>query len=671
MDELHFLILCVIVAVGAWAAADLAFPEDLERRTLSALGNVALIALFVVLTLGTAERLTATWATAVTCACTSIFIGLRWQTRRASPKPHNRWGLPIETEPFVRISALAIFGGVAAMWTAVICLTPLIPNIDDFSYHAPVVVQWVKDASITLAPFSYQAHFPFNAEAVSVWLLLPLSADGSAGIAGLYWGVLLVGAIVTLLLHQRHSIATALLIAGLAISSPLVLENARAFAATDLAGAAMLMAALAMLGTGSGGARVSLPSAGYAGLFSGFAVGCKITFAPAVPILLLFQMRKAHPRRLSTGIIFLLGVAVTGSYWYVRNWLITGNPVFPASLGPFAGPFGAAEQYRTKLIRWIAEAPTDFDQWALILKLLADWPVGLFFVAVVGYGGAIWHCLVKRDDLEQLPLLATGIVLFTLFPFMPFSGTFDQPDGVLFVPLRYILAPYFIGIVLFAGNLRPGNPRRALWIGVAFLSLATALAGSSSKTAVALLAGSLAGLLIGLTQPSLPARTMPILIGIALASVAVTAPLRQRLTDAYYTTFGTPHFAARLGFRTIETLPPGSRITWFGPHPYMYYPYFGRRWQHTPVATYADGSIYPHAHVRFRAGESRWWWHHEKKSAEGLDSRLLESGIDYVFMMRTVDGGWPTQKELLDRSKIAFEVYNDGGSSIWKLSSNR
>ncbi len=72
----------------------------------------------------------------------------------------------------------------------------------------------------------------------------------------------------------------------------------------------------------------------FGGLFWGFAVGCKILIliaAPAYAGLLLWKnlMPFRLGRTLKNGLWLSLGFVAGCGFWFVRNWILTGNPFFP------------------------------------------------------------------------------------------------------------------------------------------------------------------------------------------------------------------------------------------------------------------------------------------------------------------------------------------------------
>ena len=175
---------------------------------------------------------------------------------------------------------------------------------------------------------------------------------------------------------------------------------------------------------------VGVGSAAYAGVLLGFALGCKVSFGLVLVVVLcwvLFSRSLAthFSDRLRVSAIILFASVITGGVWHVRNLVLTGNPVFPAQLGPFAGPFTQADQSRTKLIAWILERPTDLTQWSAIVSALSDWPPSLFALCFAGYVWGIWQVLRSKVHGHQSPLrallLLIGLVVAVSYFVVPFQ----------------------------------------------------------------------------------------------------------------------------------------------------------------------------------------------------------------------------------------------------------
>ena len=311
----------------------------------------------------------------------------------------------------------------------------------------------------------------------------------------------------------------------------------RTFTAHDLAPVGALLAAVAFSAPGwtFGNSRSRLFDAGYAGLLVGFATGCRVTFLPMGLLILLAVVAglsdRIHPRaqRATTIVLFLCGWAALGSFWYVRNLALTGNPLFPAAVGPFDGPFGHAQQYHTSLRRFLVERSVPLS---VVLSQVTDWPWGLWILSAVGYLGTAslvlfrwWRAKVTNVDLVLLLLL--GLVFMVQFPFAPFSGTVNDPDAPLTVFRRYLLLPFAIGLVGFGFAAPKTPPRHWVWIAAACGGLVQAalaaeesnlLMGAAFAGAAALITWKLPGAIRYLGH-----RTAPLSIGSAVLLITLAA----------------------------------------------------------------------------------------------------------------------------------------------------
>jgi len=90
------------------------------------------------------------------------------------------------------------------------------------------------------------------------------------------------------------------------------------------------------------------------GVFAGLGVGTKYTAAVCPAILLLYMLARRSKRR--DQVLFSGAAAALGSPWLIKNWIVTGNPVFPffyKSL-PYWGP-GAGLEIAERYFRFFGE----------------------------------------------------------------------------------------------------------------------------------------------------------------------------------------------------------------------------------------------------------------------------------------------------------------------------
>ncbi len=87
-----------------------------------------------------------------------------------------------------------------------------------------------------------------------------------------------------------------------------------------------------------------------AGIFAGAAAGTKYTglLYPALLTLLgAWAIKRVGERRWGALAVSVLMAGIIASPWYVKNWLWTGNPVFPFAYGLFGGRHWTTEMAQT------------------------------------------------------------------------------------------------------------------------------------------------------------------------------------------------------------------------------------------------------------------------------------------------------------------------------------
>jgi hypothetical protein len=674
-----------LAATASRLAAGIAFRDsDRWRRSLATLVGFPLLIVPLLLALGSIGQFTAKAALAALLGLNLfLFVAAkRWSAKQQTAPSTSSPPLSglVLTSPLGLISG-SLLSAFAGQWLYLTTVLGTEFSWDDLSYHAPATAHWLADGRISLAPFNYHAYFPFNAEVLSAWFMLPSGTDGLVSLSGLCWGLLLVAATLVLLIEARCSSETAALPAAILLGCPIVLGAARTFSATDLAPCAALLSALAFSVDALGGrnARDMRSDALYAGFAAGFAAGCKAPFLLPTFVLALWHFwhaKRAHGARNALRLICIFGAAalVTGSYWYARTWWITGNPFYPAKVGPFWGPLGSLEQHRTTLAHWFIVG--HLSTAAALLKSHLGWPIGMSVVSATGYLLGLRSLFRRRDagslaQARNLALLIGGCVLVA-YPFMPFSGTNNEALGLPRVELRFALTPFVIGVLLFGLELgRAGRAQASLFC-IGTLALVTAGIGDKLWGPVHVLAcvGFLCfahfktALLAGWRL--LPRRVLffplPLLL---LLLVALWSPYKQRMTDSILAAYGDSLRPVGRGWQALQQLPSGSRVTWFGPSTYQYYPMFGRRLQLVPVALDEDGSVLPPLH---RAPAAAWWADSvAAPNADAFRANLRRAKVDFVFVSKWSQDAYPVQQAQLASWSEAHAVYDDSYSTVWAL----
>jgi hypothetical protein len=214
-----------------------------------------------------------------------------------------------------------------------------------------------------------------------------------------------------------------------------------------------------------------------AGVLVGLPVGLKLPEAPfalglaAALALLPGNWKQRSSRVLAAGVGGLIGVLLTGGYWYITMYHVTGNPLFPYFNQYFHSPLALTASYRD--VRFL---PPDLHH-ALILPLLfsIDWHVaddlpfqdirvGLAYVMLI-VTVPLW--LIRRQSRE--PLMATD-ALAALFGFAAVSYIAWIS---VFAIYRYIVLLEILGPLLIAGavSLWPVSARARLTVAGVLLLL--------------------------------------------------------------------------------------------------------------------------------------------------------------------------------------------------------
>jgi hypothetical protein len=276
-------------------------------------------------------------------------------------------------------------------------------------------------------------------------------------------------------------------------------------------------------------------------------------------------------------------------------------------------------------------------------------------------------------------MLATGFVLLASYPFMPFTGTFNEPDGQFTVTVRYLLAPFAIGIIMFGGNIPVASVWRTVWLCMAILGIAVSTQLSEQAVFVVIIAAagslwlhaSVKGGRVTVLSASAVRSLGIAIVPAALILGSVWTPYRQRLTD-----LGIYRRGGRIGpaLQALERLPRGTRVAWFWPASWQYYALYGRELQFVPAALNDDGTPYQPLHEVLRRHGVEWWASSQVLGAFVPDRdfsnvvfELAAARVSYVLISKWGGDKWPREQEAVAKSGGAVPVFDDGYSTIWKI----
>lgn len=241
---------------------------------------------------------------------------------------------------------LAILVGTI-LWTVGRAITAPTYDYDVLTYHLFFPANWVQNSAISIVPTWFgdpaPAYAPSATEVFYAWLMLPLSSDLAArGGQWPFW-ILLIMAFGGLL-RELRVVRSVRLIACTAVALIPTIASQAATAMVDVALAAhMLCVALFALRMRRASTPENVVGLSLAiGLMLGtkfLAIAYLAALSPLVAWAVVSALRSRSPARKTqirnnrmACIFAMLIAAWVGGYWYVRNLVVTGNPVYPLAV---------------------------------------------------------------------------------------------------------------------------------------------------------------------------------------------------------------------------------------------------------------------------------------------------------------------------------------------------
>ena len=338
-------------------------------------------------------------------------------------------------------------------------------EFDTNRYHIVNVAHWFSSHETWSLPFAqpsdHTAVEPGNGELLSLWLMLPFGDDRLAYATNLGAFVLIAVACAALV-RELGGRAWAGGVAALAIiGSPLVTTAFPHSMLTDLWGAGAI-AAVPALGLAS--ARLHSPRLlVLAGACAGLAAGTKyVDVLPALGVLGLVGW-VTRPR-LRPAVAAGVAAVATCGFWYLRNAVATGNPVYPqtvriAGTTLLPGDDSPVSESRVSLVGQLAGSGR------VALAALRDTLSTNALPAVLLLAAAVLFVCVRR----LRPKLGRGAVLappawllvacalcVAAYALTPYSGGGDPPtDLYMNAGARFLLPAMLLVAVAAAVALPP------------------------------------------------------------------------------------------------------------------------------------------------------------------------------------------------------------------------
>ncbi|MBR6322359.1 MAG: hypothetical protein IKR59_05780, partial [Lachnospiraceae bacterium] len=356
---LIFLFAAIPVSVAmlaAWNAARSPVSGTAERFLLAAAYGTAIMLASV----GVPGMLGGLSLFSVEICCLVFSVGLYWIARRTQKDNGEEGTLAASMPPAFSLKQRGekFCFGLLLCGTVILSMSCFAAHLgtDTFFYHLYFPAMWLQNGSLAYVPVpGYTCeYYPAYGEMLYCFLMAP--TPGSADIAFFLqvWALVLNSGAVFVLGSLFGASPTACLAsAALVMFTSMVFGNA-AMAYTDVLNGGYLTAGLALLCAGA--SRRHIPSCLGAGILLGIAASIKLTGLMLSPVLALaimayFFVRKPDARKCV--IVSAVTAVIFAAPFYLRSWIVTGNPFYPVRIPLF---FNAGLEFERHAVGFTAEA---------------------------------------------------------------------------------------------------------------------------------------------------------------------------------------------------------------------------------------------------------------------------------------------------------------------------
>jgi hypothetical protein len=210
-------------------------------------------------------------------------------------------------------------------------------NWDTLAYHLPLVDQWLSTGSLYVPAVS-KWFYPGNSELVALWMVAPFSGDFLAPLNNFPAVILFVLSAVQLtrmlgVAPLPCHLGVLALVSNYVVSHQL-LDNKNDVAAVSLFFSYLLYSFRYLKSTRLADlvfASICL------GLFTGVKYYALLYAGMGLGVIVILTAISRGPRAATLALsVCLIGVVLWSGYWYGRNLLVTGSPIYPKTLSAAA-----------------------------------------------------------------------------------------------------------------------------------------------------------------------------------------------------------------------------------------------------------------------------------------------------------------------------------------------
>ncbi|HVY11143.1 MAG TPA: hypothetical protein VHB18_13455 [Mycobacteriales bacterium] len=401
------------------------------------------------------------WPFAGVSAAVAIAAGRFGRSAAANRGPRPR--LPQDVRGWVMFGCVAICivassASLIGRDAAVVGTGPL--DLDSIHYHLSQAAQIVQSHDLyTLhhtASSDGTVYYPFDAELLdAVGMLGPHPDIAIFGLNLLFGWLALLACWV---IGTRRSMGAPALAAGAAILSlPIVSQASSGPGLNDIPAMAFVLAAIGCLSIAGvpreGVVRGSwLRAMSVAGAALGLAAGTKLNALPLVVIIAVGVILLCAGDRRVAALSLVLPAMATGSFWYLRDWILVGSPVPDLDLtvaghGFHVVPYPEVKPYDYTVAHYLGNGDVIRHWFEPGLKAVWTglWPlVGVLFLL------GLILALVERSWPRRV-LGVAALIGFVAYLVTPTTAIGSPNAPILFATnTRYALPVLAVALVLFA-----------------------------------------------------------------------------------------------------------------------------------------------------------------------------------------------------------------------------
>ncbi len=223
----------------------------------------------------------------------------------------------------------------AAVFRAIVLNTAPPTDWDSLAYHLAFPKIYLDKGSFFRLSWSMNGHFPLNSEMIYL-LALNFKRELACHWINFFHGIfvlLLIAAMSRRIFREPQLRLAGLLAAAIYAAQP-VFSRVIGNAATDLNVTLISLLAIDafLILRSSGESEIEGRWGFLCGVLTGAAMSAKLTgtwLALTIFVSLLVLSLKKPPRDWKVIGLYLIGIACAGLPWYLKNWVWTGNPVWP------------------------------------------------------------------------------------------------------------------------------------------------------------------------------------------------------------------------------------------------------------------------------------------------------------------------------------------------------